>query len=140
MRNRGNTQRLTGALLKLAVGALALLAVAACSDSAGGPAPSHTPQPVLFPTSPAAANTSADDRPGSGIVDRLVSTATPYPTPTSYPTATPYPTTRLDKIKNLHLACRVFRLLSGSQAEYSESAVGLPSNGPDGRRDVGSAG
>ena len=66
VRNRGNMQRLTGALLKLAVGALALLPVLACSNSAGSPAPSPTPQSLQFPTSPAAANTSADDRPGSG--------------------------------------------------------------------------
>ena len=81
----------------MAACALALLAIAACSDSTDEP-PSPTPQSVIPATPPAAASTGADDQPDPGIVVQLDSTSTPYPTATPlatvtpYPTATPYPT------------------------------------------------
>ena len=91
MRNFNSLDGPTGTLLRLAVSALALLAIPACTDSTDNSALTPTPPSVVFGTPPAAMSTDAGDQPSSSIMVDLGQDPTPYPTSTPYPTATPYP-------------------------------------------------
>ena len=88
----GNTGRGTlGPLLRIAAGALALLAMIACGGSAGEPGPSPKPPPGMFSTLPTTEPPIVGDQPPTIELNTPVPTLTPNPTYTPAPTPTPNP-------------------------------------------------
>ena len=83
VRNAGHAAR--GAILKLAVGVLALLVVLACDDVTGGPAPTPTPPPGMFSTLP----TTEPPIVGDQTTLEITWVDTPTPNPTATPTPNP---------------------------------------------------
>ena len=81
-----------GTLLRLAAGALILLAMTACEDSAGESASSPTPAPGLLSSLPTDEPPIAGGRPPTIELNTPEPTFTLQPTPTPNPTYTPVPT------------------------------------------------
>ena len=81
-----------GTLLRLAAGALVLLAMTACEGSAGGDASSLTPAPGMLSSLPTDEPPIAGDQPSTIELNTPEPTFTLQPTPTPNPTYTPVPT------------------------------------------------
>ena len=79
-------------LLKLTVGAMALLAMMACGGSAVEPAQAPTPPPGMFSTLPTTEPPILGDQPSTFELNTSAPTFTPQPTLTPTPTYTPLPT------------------------------------------------
>ena len=77
-------------LLKLTVGAMALLAMMACGGSAVEPAQAPTPPPGMFSTPPTTEPPILGDQPSTFELNTSAPTFTPQPTLTPNPTATNY--------------------------------------------------
>ena len=92
MRNRNSYYRIAGEILRLAAGALALLALVACGGDGGQPAGSPTAPPGMFSTLPTTEPPAAGDQAPTIELNTPEPTLTPNPTPTPNPTYTPVPT------------------------------------------------
>ena len=96
MNHLNRRPRIARPFLKLAVGALALLAVLACVGSAAEPAPSPTAPSGMFSTLPTTESPLVGDRSPTIELNTLEPTPTHLPTPdptsTSIPAPTPDPT------------------------------------------------
>ena len=83
--------RIARSFLKLAVGALALLAVLACGGSAAEPTPSPTAPSGMFSTLPTTESPLVGDQSPTIELNTLEPTSTHLPTPAPDPTSTPIP-------------------------------------------------
>ena len=91
MNHLNSRPRIARSFLKLAVGALALLAVLACGDSAAEPAPSPTAPSGMFSTLPTTESPLVGDQSPTIELNTLEPTSRHLPTPTPDPTSTPIP-------------------------------------------------
>ena len=92
MKDNSTRHGVTGALLRLAAGAIVVLAMVACGGPAREPASSPTPPFGMFSTLPTIEPPIMGDQPPTIALNTPVPTFTPHPTPTPNPTYTPVPT------------------------------------------------